>query len=102
LLSSPNLESISKYLRAPAKPLIKARGVDSVSSSITNVGIENLKFQEAVTFEFRSLYGTLGKASVWDRSIFFVDEKAKEVPEIAYGLEELMVCYLRAKESWVV
>jgi lipoate-protein ligase A len=102
LLSSPNLESISKYLRAPAKPLIKARGVDSVSSPITNVGIENLKFQEAVAFEFRSLYGTLGKASVWDRSIFFVDEKAKEVPEIAYGLEELMVCYLRLKESWVV
>jgi hypothetical protein len=39
---------------------------------------------------------------VWNRSIFFVDEKAKEVPEIAYGLEELMVCYLRVKESWVV
>jgi lipoate---protein ligase len=102
LLSSPNLESISKYLRAPAKPLIKARGVDSVSSPIANVGIDNFKFQEAVAFEFRSLYGTLSKASVWNRSIFFVDEKAKEVPEIAYGLEELMVCYLRAKESWVV
>jgi lipoate---protein ligase len=92
LLSSPNLKSISKYLQAPAKPLIKARGVDSVSSPITNVGIDNIKFQEAVVSEFTSMYGNPCKVNMWDRSIFFVEEKAKEVPEIAFGLEEIMVC----------
>jgi lipoate-protein ligase A len=87
LLSSPNLESISKYLRAPGKPFIKARGVDSVSSPVTNVGISNSKFMKAVAFEFESMYPEA------DRSRrFTVWEKEKDIPEIAKGVEELMVC----------
>jgi len=89
LLSSPNLQSISKYLRAPAKPFIKARGVDSVSSPITNVGVEISKFREAVASEFRSMYGIRPEAT---DSFLLVDERAREVPEIAQGLEELLVC----------
>jgi len=89
LLSSPNIQSISKYLRAPAKPFIKARGVDSVSSPITNVGVDNSKFREAVVAEFRSLHGICPEAS--DR-LLLVDERARGIPEIAQGLEELLVC----------
>jgi lipoate-protein ligase A len=84
LLSSPNLEAISGYLRAPAKPFIKARGVDSVSSPITNVGLPNEPFKEAVISEFRSMYDV--------EQPILVSEAEKEVPEIAKGLEELVVC----------
>ncbi len=84
LLSSPNLEAISRYLRAPAKPFIKARGVDSVSSPITNVGLSNEPFEEAVISEFGSMYDA-------ERPIV-VSDNEKDVPEIAKGLEELMVC----------
>jgi lipoyltransferase/lipoate-protein ligase len=41
LLSSPNINLISQYLRSPAKPFIKARGVESVSSPIANVNVAN-------------------------------------------------------------
>ena len=37
LLNSPNLQNISQYLRSPARPYLKARGVDSVRSSVGNV-----------------------------------------------------------------
>lgn len=89
LLSSPNIASISKYLRAPAKPLIKARGVDSVGSPITNVGVDSSQFINAVSSEFRTMYGIDPDAN---DSLFFVQKQAKHIPEIAQGLEELMVC----------
>ena len=84
LLSSPNIGSISKYLRAPGKPFIKAKGVESVSSRITNVGMDNKKFEAAVKHEFWKMYShskgmTVGRAEM-------------EVPEIKRGLEELLVC----------
>lgn len=93
LLSSPNLEAIWRYLRAPAKLFIKARGVDSVSSPITNVGISNESFEEAVISEFRSMYDS-GQALV-------VSEAEKEVPEIAKGREELMVCDSNKTKCWM-
>ncbi|KAL9576263.1 MAG: hypothetical protein Q9212_007246, partial [Teloschistes hypoglaucus] len=37
LLSSPNLPSISEYLRSPAAAFMKARGVESVRSPIANI-----------------------------------------------------------------
>jgi len=37
LLTSPNLASISQYLKSPARPFLKARGVESVRSPIGNV-----------------------------------------------------------------
>ncbi|KAK0106776.1 Biotin/lipoate A/B protein ligase [Cadophora gregata] len=87
LLSSPNIGSISKYLRAPGKPFIKAKGVESVSSRIMNVGMENAKFEGAVRHEFWKMYShskamTVGRAEA-------------DVPEIKGGFEELM------SEDWI-
>lgn len=84
LLSSPNLASISNYLRAPAKPYIKARGVESVSSKITNVGLGNETFEQAVIEEFGKMYGAFD-------TVLVVDHEQKEVPEIKKGFEELVV-----------
>ncbi|KAF4852074.1 putative lipoate-protein ligase A [Colletotrichum siamense] len=58
LLSSPNLPRIGSFLRSPAEPFIKARGVESVRSRIRNVGVEDTKkFEEAVVEEFGKMYG---------------------------------------------
>jgi len=82
LLSSPNIKSISQYLRSPAKPFIKARGVDSVSSPITNVNVSNDDFEEAVVAEFGEMYMPQNPVIVGDAS--------RDTPEIAKGLQELM------------
>jgi lipoate-protein ligase A len=37
LVNSPNIGNISRFLRSPAAPYIKARGVDSVRSPVGNV-----------------------------------------------------------------
>lgn len=81
LLSSPHLKTISQYLDAPAKTLIKARGVASVSSQIMNVGISNLDFQAAVIHQFCSMYSTVKP--------LLVDNDLEKIPEIADGLAEL-------------
>jgi lipoate-protein ligase A len=83
LLSSPNLGTIGKYLRSPAKPFIKARGVESVSSPITNVNVSNESFERAVAGEFGAMYE--------DAETVMVGQGQKEVPEIAKGFEELAV-----------
>ena len=82
LLSSPNIGNISQYLRSPAKPYIKARGVDSVSSPVANVGISNENFEDAVVEEFQQMYASAGEPT-----IVGVDEEL--VPEIEAGLAEL-------------
>ncbi|KAI9054092.1 hypothetical protein LZ554_001263 [Drepanopeziza brunnea f. sp. 'monogermtubi'] len=87
LLSSPNIGSISKYLRAPAKPYIRSRGVESVSSKITNVGLENDHFEQAVVEEFGKMYGAF--------DMTMVNDELKDVPEIKKGFEELM------SEDWI-
>jgi lipoate-protein ligase A len=81
LLSSLNIKTISQYLRSPAKPFIKARGVDSVNSPISNVNVSNEAFEQAVSSEFVNMYDA-GESMV-------VMESAKDVPEIAKGLNEL-------------
>ena len=83
LLSSPNIERIGSYLRSPAKPFIKARGVDSVSSPIANIHVPNADFEQSVTREFRDLYGP--------REPIIVMENAMDVPDIRKGVEELTV-----------
>lgn len=85
LLSSPNIESIRSYLRSPAKPFIKARGVDSVSSPIANINVPNLDFEHSVAREFGEMYAPQEPIIVADDAI--------EVPEIRKGLEELTVCF---------
>ncbi|KAH7021145.1 uncharacterized protein B0I36DRAFT_367584 [Microdochium trichocladiopsis] len=59
LLSSPNLPVIGQFLRSPAEPYIKARGVESVRSPIRNVGLSNdpgSPFERAVVREFDKMY----------------------------------------------
>lgn len=81
LLRSPNIRDIGRFLRAPAKPYIKARGVDSVSSPITNVDVDNEAFEKAVVEEFRNMYGHVEPV--------FVGEESADVAEVKKGLEEL-------------
>jgi len=57
LLSSPNLNVIPHYLHSPARPYIKARGVDSVSSPVGNIGLKNQDFTQAVAKEFAAMHG---------------------------------------------
>lgn len=56
LLSSPNLDVIPDYLHSPAKPYMTARGVESVSSPVGNILLDNEKFMEAVQKQFALLY----------------------------------------------
>ncbi|KKY34870.1 putative lipoyltransferase [Diaporthe ampelina] len=57
LLRSPNLADIGRLLRSPAEPYVKARGVESVRSSICNVGVPAAHFMDAVRREFGAMYG---------------------------------------------
>ena len=87
LLNVSDLKSISFALRSPAKPFIKTRGVESVSSPITNVGISNEDFEKGVVEQFQQLYG--GSDPV------IVGEAEGEVPQIEKGVEEL------TSEEWI-
>lgn len=80
---SENINAFGRYLRSPAKGLIVARGVDSVSSLVTNLEREPAVVEKAVVSEFTSMYGA-GKPVV-------VSDAEVAVPEIAAGLKELMV-----------
>lgn len=84
LLNSPNLRNIGKFLKSPAKEYIKARGVDSVSSPIANVEVQNEDFEEAVIKEFKEMYGAVEPV--------LVGEEEGNVPEIMKGVNELKVC----------
>ncbi|KUJ06607.1 uncharacterized protein LY89DRAFT_661976 [Mollisia scopiformis] len=81
LLSSPNLPIISQYLRSKAKPYIETRGVESVSSPITNTGVANEAFEESVISEFNEMYGST--------EVILVGNQEEDVPEIGKGLKEL-------------
>lgn len=84
LLSSPNLRSITDYLRSPAKRFIKSRGVESVGSTISNAKVKSNKaFEDAVVKEFNEMYDK--------REPIILTEAVKEVPEIVKGIEELTV-----------
>jgi lipoate-protein ligase A len=84
LLSSPNIRTISQYLKSPAKPFIKARGVDSVSSPVANVNVPNGAFEEAVVSEFADLYDD-------SQTPITLTDNVKDVPDIARGIHELTV-----------
>jgi lipoate---protein ligase len=84
LLSSPNLAAISQYLRSPAKPHMKARGVESVSSPVTNIGLQNDGFIAAVHEQFKALYTPHGEVATET-----VEESLLEVDAIRKGYDEL-------------
>jgi lipoate---protein ligase len=89
LLSSPNLQQIPGYLHSPAKPYIKAKGVESVSSPVGNIGLSNDEFIEKVSQEYHQMYGK----SIAPRMEIGQDEL--DLPEIQNGYEELKVSFGR-------
>lgn len=89
LLNSPNLGIIPKYLHSPAKAFITAKGVESVSSPVANIGISNSNFMDAVREAFTAFYNVPSEVSNVD-----VDSDALEIPDIRKGHDELI------SESW--
>lgn len=87
LLSSPNLNAISRYLHSPARPYVKAKGVDSVSSPVGNIGLPNADFQKAVQDAFAKMYWRGHEPLVHQ----LVGRDALEVAEIREDLAELKV-----------
>ena len=110
LLDSPNLKELSQYLNSPARPFLKARGVDSVRSPVGNVyagfqGNVSLRFQSHVLESFASLYGLgpdclAGFENVYEQNELqrgpnwvcgSLDGSLGSIPEIHAGMEELQV-----------
>ena len=119
LLSSPNLESISRILHSPPRPFLKARGVESVPSPVGNVfpqNQNNLKdirhaFEDSVVDEFRTQYdidlestelfkrmstsksafkdSVLRSGNTWAAGL--LGEDLEKITEITKGVEELKV-----------
>ena len=113
LLASPNLGSIHAYLDSPARPFMKARGVESVRSPVGNLcsGEEqpNIAFEESVIAEFgalhgiktsgigRTLGGTMGLDELCsDNGVVFglLSNTHEESSDIGKGLAELKVTLL--------
>ncbi|KAL1639674.1 hypothetical protein SLS58_007733 [Diplodia intermedia] len=85
LLSSPNLAIIPQYLRSPAKPYIKAFGVESVSSPVSNIGIATEAFVSAVQHEFSRMYGVpSGGAAAME-----LGDEQLQLPELRKGCDEM-------------
>jgi lipoate-protein ligase A len=87
LLQSPNLHIIPHYLHSPAKSYITAKGVESVSSPVSNIGVDNASFEDAVHAGFTSTYGS-GTERREE-----LDDSLLEIPEIDKGHAELKVSF---------
>lgn len=87
LLSSPNLHIIPQYLRSPAKSYIEAKGVESVSSPVGNIGLAVAPFQQRLQDEFASMYAEFGAPSV----VEIIGDELLKVPDIQKGYYELLV-----------
>jgi lipoate-protein ligase A len=85
LLSSPNIHLISGYLKSPAASWIQAKGVESVSSPVGNIGLEIAAFQKCLQEEFAAMYGK-------DVIVEIVGDEHLNIPEIKKGYDELQVC----------
>jgi lipoate-protein ligase A len=86
LLASPNLHIIPQYLHSPAKPYLEAKGVDSVSSPVGNIGLDNDIFQEHLQKEFAAMYAPGKHVTVES-----VSEDHLNIPEVKKGYDELRV-----------
>jgi len=87
LLSSPNLHIIPQYLHSPAKDFIEAKGVESVSSPVGNIGLDVTKFQSRLQEEFAAMYGKKSKDIIME----MVGREHLDIPEIRKGYDELQV-----------
>lgn len=87
LLRSPNLHIIPQYLRSPAKRHIQAKGVESVSSPVANIGLDVEPFQKRLQQEFADMYAAVGQASI----VATVGDDHLNVPDIKKGYDEIRV-----------
>lgn len=87
LLESPNLHIISQYLRSPAKNNIEAKGVESVSSPVSNIGLELKPYQKRLQEVFASMYASVGEIDV----VEMVGDEYMNIPDIKKGYDELRV-----------
>lgn len=81
LLRSSNLGVIPQFLRSPAKSLISAKGVESVSSPVSNVGVEIGQFIRSVQVDFARMYGEV--------EIEEVDDELRRLDGISNGMSEM-------------
>ncbi|CAD6591427.1 MAG: Biotin/lipoate A/B protein ligase [Alectoria sarmentosa] len=109
LLASADLPKISQYLQSPARPFIRARGVESVRSQIGNVHSEpkkssqrfNKSFQMEVFKKFAELYKIrrpphmslvrkgLRSTRDGERATGYIGKILEKVGEVQEGIEEL-------------
>ncbi|KAJ8114703.1 hypothetical protein OPT61_g3480 [Boeremia exigua] len=85
LLESPNLHIISQYLRSPAKHNIEAKGVESVSSPVSNIGLDLRAYQRRLQEVFAAMYASIGKINVAG----IVGDEHLNIPDIRKGYDEL-------------
>ena len=86
LSSSPNLNIIPHYLHSSAKPFIKARGVESVSSPVGNTLLGNDEFCDAVQTHFAKLYADGRQARPET-----IDDEVLGIEAVRNGYDELKV-----------
>ncbi|KZM25106.1 Lipoate--protein ligase [Ascochyta rabiei] len=85
LLESPNLHIISQYLRSPAKRNIEAKGVESVSSPVSNIGLDLRAYQQRLQEVFAAMYANIGKINIVET----VGDEYLNIPDIKKGYDEL-------------
>lgn len=124
LLNSWNIDGISEYLQSPARPFLKARGVESVRSPIGNILDEpgigwkslNADFQIRIANAFAKMYridvetvsrlleGGANPRSMPENGYIggYVENDARELPEIRAGIEELKVRFLWRVGSYLL
>ncbi|KAI1341787.1 hypothetical protein F5Y15DRAFT_347818 [Xylariaceae sp. FL0016] len=104
LLASPNRDLISFFLRSPAAPYIKARGVESVRSPVCNIfphssddgPISSVTeaFEEAVVSKFGHMYGSVSTELLCtspspETANTSSTEDVEAIPLVQSGLQEL-------------
>ena len=118
LLASPNIESLSQYLRSPGRAFIKARGVESVRSPVGNI-ISRLEspitstvrnFQDQIVKAFSEMYNIKinpgdGQVDLAELSsnggctIDCLDTGVVDLPEIQSGMREMKVLWIETLYS---
>lgn len=88
LLSSPHVAAISKLLNSPAKGHLDAKGIGSVSSPVTNLGLTESQFHDAVLAEFRAMYNGGAEGGLVEKE---VGEECLQNSSVREGYEELKV-----------
>jgi lipoate-protein ligase A len=79
------LHIIPQYLHSPAKAFIQAKGVESVSSPVGNIGLDIDMFQQHLQEEFAAMYEDQGHKP----TVEILGEEHLNIPAIKKGYDEL-------------